>query len=333
MINMIIILFFCVIVSIVIYIIQNKEYVKKKVKINKKIFYVVLIIICLLIVYMIYENINKSIENIKFFISCKNDNETYEFYDQKIKEENDFYIGEINKNYKENNYSKPYIPDGFEYVEGEWKTGYVIQDENQNQYVWIPCSNQTNINAQKLEKINFNNPAFISKDTCFDEYYKDFIVSALTNGGFYISRFEIGKEDEKPVSKYGVEIWRGLNKSEAIQVINNMYNTDKFTCQLINGIAYDTTLSWIMKNNEIEKKQINFMDEKQTYFTGTLKYNNIYDITDNSLELTLENSYGTVIIRGFATEDLKDESRYNILEEDNFFGPNTILTFRTIIYK
>ena len=48
---------------------------------------------------------------------------------------------------------RTYIFEDFSYVEGEWNTGFVIEDKDKNQYVWVPCSNIENIDVPKLEKI------------------------------------------------------------------------------------------------------------------------------------------------------------------------------------
>ena len=73
----------------------------------------------------------------------------------------------------------PYIPNGFTYKEGTWDTGYVIVDNNGNEYVWVPCSNKVNGNIPKLEKVIFSNETFISKDICINEGCEKFLTNAL----------------------------------------------------------------------------------------------------------------------------------------------------------
>lgn len=36
------------------------------------------------------------------------------------------------------NYTDPPIPEGWEYVEGDWNNGFTIQDSKGNQFVWVP---------------------------------------------------------------------------------------------------------------------------------------------------------------------------------------------------
>jgi hypothetical protein len=250
-------------------------------------------------------------------------------FDKKIEEENLFYKNVINENYINQNSMNPYIFEGFEYVEGEWNTGFVIQDENKNQFVWVPCTNLKDENILKLEKSNFKSQAEISKDMCADDEYEEFMLSALENGGFYISRYEIGNEENKPVSKENVNVWTSLTRQEAIEISNSMY--DNINSKLINGYAYDTTLSWIEKNNNVSADKV---DVRENVYTGRNQYNNIYDFTDNIMEYTLERFYDTVIIRGFAySKENEDESRYAINEDEDYFDYVSLIGFRTILYK
>lgn len=103
---------------------------------------------------------------------------------------------------------------------GEWNTGFIIQDENENQFVWIPVSNKDIIGTQKLLKKDFKIGPIISKETCLDDNYEAFIESALENGGFYISRYEIGIKDGKVVSKNNIKLEQEFNKTQIIEKIN-----------------------------------------------------------------------------------------------------------------
>lgn len=323
-----------VIISIVIFLIENFKDVLEfidKVK-NKKyfkiIYTIVICIILILFVKCIYKEILSIKFNIDFYKTSVENSKMFAGVDEKIHEENKFYKNAINQNYENQNSQNPYIPEGFEYLEGEWNNGFVIQDKNQNEYVWVPCSNKENEEIIKLEKNNLNNPAFISKDYCADEEYENFITSALENGGFYISRYEIGNENNIPVSKPNVEVWTNLTRSKAIELSNGMYQN--INSKLINGYAYDTTLSWIMKNNNIVENKVNIENQEKIY-TGREKCNNVYDFLDNVMEHTLELNYDTSIVRGFLDEDT--DCRYSIFENQEQFSNNTPLAFRTVLYK
>lgn len=248
---------------------------------------------------------------------------------EEIQIETDYYNEIINKIYNIENCKNPYIIDGFEYVEGTWNTGYVIQDSNGNQFVWVPCTNIENeFGIEKLKKNNFSNDAFIKSFYCNEENYEEFLTSALENGGFYISRFEIGKDDnDNPVSQKNYKIWTNITRDEAMRVANEMYSN--INSELINGYAYDTTLSWIINSEEIELKVKN-----ESKYTGTQSYKNIYDILDNIYELTTEKSSGEVIYRGIIP-DTKYMTGANL--DNRLSGSNNYkyenLGFRTILYK
>ena len=53
-------------------------------------------------------------------------------------------------NIREYSGDNPYIPDGFSYLEGTARTGYVIKDSYDNEYVWIP------VDSGSFEKANLD---------------------------------------------------------------------------------------------------------------------------------------------------------------------------------
>ena len=335
------------VITIWIYIVENKEYIIKTIenKKSKKILNLIFFVFCLFFLVKMYNDICEIEKLYKWYKTSKENDKMFAVYDEKIAEENVFYSNVINDVYQNENSSKPYIPEGFFYVEGSWNNGYVIQDTNGNQYVWVPCTNKKEGNIEKLQRINFSENTFISKDLCCNKEYKEFLISALENGGFYISRFEIGKENNKPVSKKSVEIWNEVNVGEAEKIIDSMYNN--INCELINSYAYDTTLSWIINTNNIENNIVD-VDNSQSYMTGKKSYNNIFDFIDNVMELTSEMYYSNVVIRGFPYKsnfenkdnvlqklgyDIENFDRFSIGNEENYFTITTILGFRTIIYK
>ena len=339
-----------VIISILIYLIKNFKELEKKIrKYNenkniKRLFFLFKVLAIIVIIYYFYNQTMILIGNINWYEVSKKNDKINEESDIKIYKESKFYSELINKEFANQKYNEPYIPEGFKYVEGEWNTGFVVEDENRNQYVWIPCTNKENLEIRKLERSNFSSEALISKDVCYNEEYEKFLISAFENGGFYVSRFEIGNENNNPVSKANTKIWKNVTRNEALEIINNMYKN--INCKLINGYAYDTVFNWISETNNIEINIVDIENQSNLY-TGKKSYNNIYDLCDNIMELTLETNYSNVIIRGFPnkmeseTQDLADIfgysiskfDRFSILENDNYFTTTSLLGFRTILYK
>ena len=343
---------FILLISIIIYIVKNFKDIRNFFEKNKEKKLIKIIKIVLIIIFIIFICITfyKKIIQIKFNIdwykqSILNDKMNLK-YDNMIIKEMNFYEKAISKEYEKQNPQNPYIPENFEYVEGEWNTGFVIQDESKNQYVWVPCTNKDNNGIEKLQRTNYSKTPLISKDICANEKYEKFTESSLENGGFYISRFEIGNENNIPVSKMGVEIYNGVNIEKATEIVDSMYDNENVNCEIINGYAYDTTLNWIINTNNIEIDIVDIKNGEKAY-SGRKKYNNIYDFIDNTMDITLENSYDNVILRGFPyqidnkVEDIRIKNeileemldRFSIFKDKNYFSNNSTLSFRTVLYK
>ena len=139
--------------------------------------------------------------------------------------------------------NKPYVPKGFHVLDGsDVKTGYVIEDDSGNQYVWVPVENGK-----------------ISRTTLFDTKYEEsnstasaLVNSVAKNYGFYIARFEASEVeiDGKRVatSLPGRLPWTNINCTDAIKYANSSAGDFGYEdCQtaLINSYAWDATLSWI----------------------------------------------------------------------------------------
>lgn len=344
-----------VIISIMIYVVKNFSDIKDKVinfknkKYYKLVYSIIVLIIILFMLYFIYNNIQKLITNIENYKWSMNNDKINEYNDNQIIKEYKLYNSAIEKIYENQNPQNPYIPEGFSYVEGEWNTGFVIQDEKENQYVWIPCTNknETLDGVEKLERKNFSVNPFISKDICINEGCEKFITSSLENGGFYISRFEIGIENNEYVSKKGKTILSNITKKEATDIVNKMKTHESVNYELINGYAYDTVLSWLKNTNNIKVDQFYAGDEN--LLTGRNEYNNIYDFTDNVLEMSSETTYGNIIIRGilFDEEIVEEENealeqfgydydsmgRISIRKDDSYYTIDNVMGLRTVLYK
>ena len=149
-------------ISIIIYVVKNfKNIYLFWDKINKNkivtiIFKILIIVAIGVMIYSIYNSILQVRKSINFFKFSKENDIVNNYNDNKIIEEYRMYGNAINSNYGNQIPQKPYVPEGFSYVEGEWNTGFVIQDENGNQYVWVPCTNKGNTEIPKLERKNFS---------------------------------------------------------------------------------------------------------------------------------------------------------------------------------
>ena len=129
------------------------------------------------------------IKNNYYSLEEKKKNEFFDENDKEIKKEEEYYSFYMGKIYEEN-YKNPYVLEGFKHIEGEWNTGFVIEDGMGNQFVWIPLFNEEKEDVAKLVKRNFIIHPIVPTESCFNCDYAKFIKSALENGGFYISRYE-----------------------------------------------------------------------------------------------------------------------------------------------
>ena len=189
-------------------------------------------------------------------------------------------------------YDDPIIPKGFKPVgnaqdstitEGaEWGSengyqyGLVIQDESENQFVWVPVDG-TNVVFERYNFGNINSP-ISSYDDLTETLPIELTESVNNNGGFYIGRYEAGISEDmpqenlssdstalygdgtyKPVFKQGSIVWNyiqwGANNDETdpgngvVTIARNMYpendNNYGAVSTLIYGAQWDTALDFI----------------------------------------------------------------------------------------
>ena len=274
-----------------------------------------------ILVVILIMNIKESFDSKKF---SDETNANIDKITIKINEEKKYFDNIKNKINEE--IINPFIPEGFKCIEKNIEEGFVIEDENGNQYVWVPCL------KNNFKRSNYSRTPWIIYQNCYNDNYEIFIKSILENGGFYISRFEIGIENNKPVSKKNTKIWKIENLGEANKIVDSIYETEEFKYEIINGLAYDSTLNWIFEKDKMKL-------ETNEEYTGKEKYKNIYDILDNNFEITIEKSFSdTVVYRGFLIEESNLRNQINFKEYDNRFvmlenEKQENLAIRTIIYK
>ena len=238
----------------------------------------------------------------------------------------------------------PYLPNNtFTKKEGDLNTGLVIQDANQNEYVWVEVpttiydnteynssgakkpqnsEDYTNIEACLKEyTANYANSSYSDTNSSFTEQYQAMLKSVYTNGGFWIGRYEAGLEEGKdPRTSYVA-----ISASDKLVVKPNMYPYNWITrdeaqilaqkmdygdCKgsLIFGIQWDLTLKYI------EEKTVEAVEEANK---DTVRTDIKSKLTSDSR--TIGNYYNSAFIlnRGkFAKNgELSDWKAYNSEEK------------------
>jgi hypothetical protein len=209
----------------------------------------------------------------------------------------------------------PYIPSGFSHVEGtEVSTGYVIEDENGNQFVWVPVSS-----------------GVLTRNTDGNELYEesDYTATSLYNSvakyyGFYIARYEASKDNvnglEIAKSVEGQIPWSNVNYEDAYSAALNTataYDYIGVKTALMNSYAWDTTLKWINQTITNYASNTSYGNYSGTILvTGNTindKVNEIYDLSGNLREWTTE-IYNEPV-QTTETEETSSNKNNNLLED------------------
>ena len=213
--------------------------------------------------------------------------------------------------------NNPYIPDGFEHVEGEVDTGFVIQDEYENQFVWVPVENG-----------NISMNAILPMGSKYDDT-NDF-VSELNNSvgtyyGFYIARYEASKDDNelnpKVVVKANQKPWTEITYIDANTAAVNMcsdydYGTGVKTA-IVNRYAWDSVLTWINKTTPNYSSNTGYGNYgQQILLTGSTeldKLNNICDLAGNVREWTSTKFTDSSLSQSNTTTDSNVTANYRVI--------------------
>ncbi len=129
---------------------------------------------------------------------------------------------------------------------------------------------------------------------------EEFISTSLSNGGYYIARFEASGTTAKIESKYNQTVLGNITQPNAAKLAREMYGEVKennelvYASDLVNSYAWDTAIIFIQTYSTGEDASSYASKNKSTSFakTGinTDKYCNIWDMSGNAFEWTTEYS-------------------------------------------
>lgn len=258
---------------------------------------------------------------------------------------------------KETNYQNPVVPEGYIHLEGSWKGGFVIQNqEDGSEFVWIPVGfldsdgtfDGKNF-SRKFGRRKFRERNFLKKG--YDEQLNyDLVESVKKYGGFYIARYQASEEDGRLVFKKGNIPWVDVTYFEAATVSADYAKSrkDVRSC-LTTGAAFDSVISWILKSkaktlDEVIKDSSSWGNYPKTLNeargdwmmpTGNKKkwsVLRIYDLAGNGDEWTSEKKGYSYMLRGGSYYDEKEESYVTKRDPDAPDDCGSDTTFRAILY-
>ena len=169
----------------------------------------------------------------------------------------------------------------------------------------ISTAQNENIVESKFQELETSN-----KGNIVAKSIPNFKNSVTINGGYYIGRYEARKNINGTITEVGTDtVWNSITQPNAAIQAQNMYNSSKFTSDLMNSYAWDTATLFLQTcgeekysiktsvNNSLASKGTNSSD-----YTGTRDtVCNVYDMASNVYEWTTEtsdSSHGPCVTRG-----------------------------------
>lgn len=286
--------------------------------------------------------------------------EEYGKYEMKI---SDIDVGEITYEtsytiFKDVNGEQVPIPEGYIVSENSDENivnkGLVVSDSRGNEYVWISCTVDSSSNKLQykrtewgVEKDGTDNSRAIKDELTLkdidvtysktdtdnginEEISKEIVAqinaekeSIKKYGGYYIGRYEVGKDNKTAVIKAEQEPYVNIKWSKAYELAKGIGGGEGATTYLCSSYSWDTAINFIQnttgknyatsiigfngnwKSQEVKDssgKVIKPVNTAQRLNTGlTTALCNIYDMGGNVGEFTTElnpGTSGTVVLRG-----------------------------------
>ena len=236
-----------------------------------------------------------------------------------------------NTTYTDENDQTAPIPAGFaaSQVEGEntIEDGLVIIDSEGNEFVWIPVTDEKKyIRNETYDTIEVSQSA--QTDTGYlPEGIQPTIDDSTNNenaersavtskGGFYISRYEAGKETSGStkalVSKKGATVWNNISPEDCKSTAKTFINNKNVKSALCSGIQWDMTMEFIDEREDgignifdveqVDKKNRHIGESAKSGENIADKVCNIYDLEGNYYEYVAEKDFSNTsfssILRG-----------------------------------
>ncbi|MBE5822168.1 MAG: hypothetical protein E7311_06270 [Clostridiales bacterium] len=207
------------------------------------------------------------------FVVNYNSGEVYNLNPLKYKGKTLYTIGAIsgdNMQSTDYSYNVPIIPNGFRYLTGNWDTGFVITDENGNEFVWVPVGWINEETPSKALKRYYDT---FDQDENTTEEFKKIKESVDKYGGFYIGRYEASLKGATSTSDKGNTNILQVKK-EIMPLSNVSFSTEKYkyvyekkdnglidvNIPVYNGERLEVAYGY-NKNGEITQKTLDTVEE------------------------------------------------------------------------
>ena len=176
-------------------------------------------------------------------------------------------------NGEKGNADNPTIPAGFKPIDengAEWgdgskapeqasvENGLIIEDKQGNQFVWVPVRGEykrnTDYEVTDVSTTAYTDTGYLPEgiqpetdDATNNESAEREAV--LSKGGFYISRYEAGKETvnstNKLVSKTGATVWNSIPQADCKTEAKKFINNENVKSALCSGIQWDMAMTFV----------------------------------------------------------------------------------------
>ena len=169
------------------------------------------------------------------------------------------------------------------------------------------CTQAVTIKSYYQELSTFragNSEAGSTAENATARKLEEFISTSLSNGGYYIARFEASGTASKITSKYNQTVLGNITQPNAAKVAREMYGEVKennelvYASDLVNSYAWDTAIIFIQTYSTETDASSYASQNKSTSFANTGKSNdkycNIFDMSGNAYEWTTEYSAKSV---------------------------------------
>ena len=223
----------------------------------------------------------------------------------------------------------------FTATNGEYTPAQVASVEN--------CTQEVVISTYYKELSTFREGNSATNSTAQNATARDlktFIETSLTNGGYYIARFEASKNTttNKIESQYNKTVSTSITQPTAAELAREMYgevqenNELVYASDLINSYAWDTAIIFIQTYSTETDASSYASKNKSTSFANTGrnndKYCNIWDMSGNAFEWTTE--YSTYSIGSSFYICVYRGGYYDTDRGRTYYYPSNRFNFNTI---